>query len=196
MRSSSARRRMWILSAGMVSLALGVLAAQAGWWLPVLLLVTGWLRWSVLIGRLHLVQIPRALARIALDERWRLADWEAEAALERDLLRTAAGGELTLRRARRRVARSDGDLGRRVVALERLDGALRTLTAAPRSSGGLALLLRTALPASWAMSTGSSAILLLSEATPGPVMAQPWRVLAGVATAAATGTVLGQSSRR
>ena len=36
------------------------------------------------------------------------------------------------------------------------------------------------VPTSWAVSTGSSAVLLLSDVTPGPVLGHPWRTLAGI----------------
>jgi len=183
--------------AAVASIAIGLAAANAGLWLVVIVLVIGWARWSVFVGRVRIVVLPRSLAEIALDERWKDPDWDAsEALIHLELVTTAHGDPRLLVRARRRVQHRDDDLGRRTVALGRLDAAMLALREAPQHAPAITRLTGTLAPTTWAVGTGSSAVLLLSETTPGPVLAHPWRVLAGLVAAGATGSLVTRAGAR
>ena len=180
---------IYVVIAAVVSLAFAAAAAQAGLWLIVVAIAIGWLRWLQLMRRVRFVVLPRHLARIALDDRWKRLDWQdSEYALRAELLVVAGGNRRVLRRARLLVERTAEDVGRRTVALDRLDATIRDVAAARRLERPW--IRRAVAPTSWAMSTGGSALMLLSEVTPGPVMAQPWRTLAGLAAAGATGSLV------
>lgn len=188
---------LFIALAAVASIAVGLTAANAGLWLVVIALVIGWARWAVLVWRVHYVLVPRCLAEIALDERWKDPDWDAsEALIHLDLVTTAQGNMRVLARARRRVEWRDEDLGRRTVALGRLDAAMLALRESSKRSSVVTRLLTIIAPTSWAVGTGSSAVLLLSETTPGPVLAHPWRVLAGLVAAGATGSLVTRADAR
>lgn len=189
---------LFIVLAAVTSVALGLAAANAGLWLVVVVLVIGWARWSVFVWRVHFVLVPRCLAEIALDERWKDPDWDAsEALIHVDLVTTAQGNIRVLARARRRVQRRDEDLGRRTVALGRLDAARLVLReSSTKGSSVVTRLLTMLAPTSWAVGTGSSAVFLLSETTPGPVLAHPWRVLAGLVAAGATSSLVTRAGAR
>jgi hypothetical protein len=180
----------YVVFAAVVSVAIGAAAAQAGLRLIVLALAIGWLRWAQLMMRLHYVVLPRHVARIALDDRWKRPGWRGNEDQVLSELRIVSGGNRrVLRRARGMVQDSAADVGRRSVAIDRLDAAIRDLAAA-RRNGRRATVRHTVAPTSWAIGTGGSALVLLSEVTPGPVMAQPWRTLAGLAAAGATGSLV------
>lgn len=188
---------LFIVLAAIASLAIALAAADAGWWLVVAALIIGWARWTVFVWRLHYVLVPRCLADIALDERWKDPDWDAsEALIHLDLVTIAHGNTRVLARARRRVQRRDEDLGRRTVALGRLDAAMLALRGSSKGSSVVTRLLTILAPTSWAVGTGSSAVFLLSETTPGPVLAHPWRVLAGLVAAGATSSLVTRAGAR
>lgn len=187
----------FIALAVLASLALGVAAAKAGLWLVVIALVVGWSRWAVFVARVQFVLVPRSLASIALDARWKDPDWDAsEALVHLELVTIAHGNPRLLARARRRVQRRDDDLGRRTVALDRLDAATLALPQGPQRPSVINRLTATLAPTTWAVGTGGSAVLLLSETTPGPVLGHPWRVLAGLVAAGATSSLVTRAGAR
>ena len=187
---------LFIALTAVASLAMALAAANTGLWLVVAVLVIGWARWSVFIGRVQFVLLPRSLAKIALDERWKDPDWDdSEALIHLDLVTIAHGNPRVLARARRRVRR-DEDLGRRTVALGRLDAAMLTLRESSERPSVVTRLLTVLAPTSWAVGTGGSAVFLLSETTPGPVLTHPWRVLAGLVAAGATSSLVTRAGAR
>jgi hypothetical protein len=188
---------LMIALAAVASLAVVVVAARAGVWLAVVALVAGWSRWIMFVVRLHLVLLPSRLAEIALDDHWKDPDWDAgETLVHLELLTTAHGSTGALRRARRRVLRRHDDLGAQTVALDRLDAAILASREARDRSSVRARLASVLAPTTWAVSTGGSAVLLLSETTPGPVLSHPWRMLAGLAAAGATGSLVTRAGTR
>jgi len=188
---------LFIALAAIASLAIAVAAADAGLWLVVAALIVGWARWAVFVARVHFVLVPRSLVQIALDQRWKDPDWDAgEALIHLELVTVAHGSTRVLARARRRVQRCDDDLGRQTVALGRLDAAMLALRESSKGSSVVARLLTILAPTSWAVGTGSSAVFLLSETTPGPVLAHPWRVLAGLVAAGATSSLVTRAGAR
>lgn len=195
--SKASGSRLFIVLAVIASLALAFAAANARLWLVVAVLIVGWARWAVFVGRTHFVLVPRCLAKIALDERWKDADWDAsEALIHLELITVAHGSTHMLARARRRVQRHNEDLGRRTVALGRLDAATLALRKSSNDFSVVTRLLTILAPTSWAVGTGSSAVFLLSETTPGPVLAHPWRVLAGLVAAGATSSLVTRAGGR
>lgn len=185
------KRSIYTGVAAVVSLAVGIAAANVHAWIVVVALAAGWVRWFYILARLQLVVHPRRLAEIALDQRWRDPDWdEAELVIHRRLLTLADGRPRTLHRARKCVDRSTNDIGRRTVALERLDTVDSCMRQESESMGAQRWVARTIGPTSWAMGTGASTLMIFSETTPGPVLGQPWRALAGLAAAGATSSLL------
>lgn len=185
------RPLLFAVLAAVVSLAVGLAAADAGLWLVVAALVIGWSRWAVFVARTQIVVVPRQLATFALDERWKDPDWDAgEALVHRQLVTAARRNARVLERARRRVERQEEDLGRRTVAIDRLDAAMLAVRGSSDRRSVVRRLTGTVVPTSWAVGTGGSAVLLLSETTPGPVLNHPWRVLAGLVAAGATSSLV------
>jgi hypothetical protein len=187
---------LFVALGAVVSLAVGFTAAGARLWLIVFLLAVGWTRWTSRIVRLRLIEVPRQLASIARDESWKDPDWDpAEEFVHIELLAAAAYNVRTLRRARRRLLRHCDDLGQQTVALDRIDAAIASRDEQADHHSTVRRLATIVVPTSWAVSTGSSAVLLLSDITPGPVLGNPWRTLAGIAAASATGSLVALGHR-
>ena len=115
---------LFVTLGAVVSLAVGFAAAEARLWLIVLLLAVGWIRWASRIAWLRFVEVPRQLARIALDESWKDPAWDpAEESVQIELLAATASRTRTLRRMRVRLLRDCDDLGQQAVAVDRIDAA-------------------------------------------------------------------------
>lgn len=185
---SSARLVGWTAGASAV---VAVAAALAGLWLIVIGVAGAWLRMVLWAGHHALVVVPEQAAGAALDEGWRRPQWRGEDLVAAELAALVNGRSWVARRAGRLVRTRAIDPGTRSVALERLAHVAATAqrTAAARRRRWAQTVLA---PAAVAVLAGTVALLALSESTPGPVIAHPWRT--GVSLVAAAGTAAAMAS--
>ena len=182
----------WTAAASLIA---GAAAALAGLWLIVVGVAAVWLRLGLWAAHRAWVVVPERAARTALDEGWRRPDWRAEEFVTGELAALIDGRSWVARRAIRLVRDRATDPGARSVALERL--AQAAAAARRESAARRARWARTVLaPSAVAVLAGGVALVGLSESTPGPVIAHPWRTALSLVAAAGTAAVLASAAHQ
>lgn len=138
--------------------------------------------------------LPRRVAGVALATPWRRSSRSVapEETTERLLVALAGKHPSTLASAERFVRESSYEPGDKSVALDRLRSARRMLNA-ERAAVRVLRVRRLRLvfvSTVWAIIAAATVLMFLGDNTPGPVLQQPWRMWAAVATSAVTGSLL------